>query len=284
MARKSDLFDPWAVAIGGGFIAGMFLLFETAVMFYWTAPAPARIVVAGLVAVPLYLGLRYYVVLGRAAKRHGSEKRESYDKLRARIEAGGTPALVYNRALAYALDCVDRFFGDPERADESWFTRLTGWDATGARWTARAYDRCLLLALVYPVASVFVVWTISGQVGVAEATLALPPHAPDWRRALSAAVMIGAGYAAWRGVRASGWRTIAWNAVAVAGADAVAVALALAGAVVVAVFVAAAVAGAVAGAVDFAFAFAVAFAVAIDFALAVALALAFAVAVAVLFA
>jgi hypothetical protein len=43
-------------------------------------------------------------------------------------------------------------------------------------WTVRAFDRCLLLVLLYPVATLFVVWVHTGHVGPAERALHLAPN------------------------------------------------------------------------------------------------------------
>jgi hypothetical protein len=49
------------------------------------------------------------------------------------------------------------------------------------RWTAPAFDRCLLLALIYPIVTVFAVWALSGHVGPAERALGLRPDDPASR-------------------------------------------------------------------------------------------------------
>jgi hypothetical protein len=50
-------------------------------------------------------------------------------------------------------------------------------------WTAPALDRCLFLALIYPITAIFLIWAISGQVGPAEASLGMRYDVPGWSRA-----------------------------------------------------------------------------------------------------
>ncbi|MGD0762693.1 MAG: hypothetical protein ABR929_05790 [Roseiarcus sp.] len=220
MAKKSEFSGPLIVAVLAGVCAGMFVLFADKLLLIDTFtkdwPFPLRLVLFVLMAMTVGFGLRYYVVLGGAEERRGSKERERYDGLRARLAAGGTPALVYNRVLEYALDRVDRLFRDAGRADQSWFIRLTGWDAKGARWTAEAYDTCLLLALVYPIAAVLVVWAIFGHVGVAERALNLPAEVPVWRRWVALLPVIVTSYLFWRSVRTEGMAAkLCWYAVVV---------------------------------------------------------------------
>ena len=82
--------------------------------------------------------------------------------------------------LEWGLDRVDRFFGDAGRNDESWFARAVGLETRGARWTAPAFDRCLVLALIYPLVTIYVVWIWSGHVGVAEHALRMPGSTLDF--------------------------------------------------------------------------------------------------------
>jgi hypothetical protein len=78
------------------------------------------------------------------------------------------PTIVYNRWLRIALEKVDEFFGDARRKDSSWIARALYLETDGPRWTAPAFDKCLLLALIYPIVTVFAVWAFSGHVGPAE--------------------------------------------------------------------------------------------------------------------
>src|SRR5215471_4147453 len=52
-------------------------------------------------------------------------------------------------------------------------------------------DRCLLLAFIYPIATIFVIWVISGHVGPAESALGLRPGVPGWARGIGPILVVG---------------------------------------------------------------------------------------------
>jgi hypothetical protein len=210
-------------------------------------------IIAGLVTL---IGVIYFYVLLRPASDYTGEtdeaatNRETYGLRRTNLATGKTFAGWYDGLLDTALARVDRFFGDEPGPK----TQLVQY------WSGPALDRCLLLALIYPVATLLVVWHVTGQVGPLETALDLPADATGRERALSGASLAammataiwwGAGLRAQLGFRAS---MIRFAAFAFAGAGAFTVAFAFA------------VAVAVAGAVAFAFAgaFAVAFAGAVS--------------------
>src|SRR5580704_12043383 len=56
-------------------------------------------------------------------------------------------------------------------------------------WTAPAFDRCLLLSLVYPIATIFIIWAAPAHVGLAENALGLSDVA-SWRRGLVPALSV----------------------------------------------------------------------------------------------
>ena len=230
-------------------------------------------VVGGICGLAFSLICRRYIsVLGTGAKPKGSLERQAYDKLRESLAEGGSAARLYAQRLTGFLDAVDRFFGDAGMADRTLFLRAFGLKTPASLWTAPAFDRCLFLALVYPIATIFVIWAISGHVGPAEAALHLKPDFTGWQRGLSVALVGIEIFAFWRWrSRTQGWNAwAAWAAVVVASIVVVAfaVAPALAGAVVFVGAGAVAFVGAGAGAVVVAFIVvgAFAFAVAVAFA------------------
>lgn len=98
----------------------------------------------------------------------------AYAEFRQRFELGGMWKELYELWLGRALDRLDRFFGDFGQASPRFVLRLFGLeDRPAPIWTAAAFDKCLLLALVYPVFSVVVIWVVSGDVGPAERALVL---------------------------------------------------------------------------------------------------------------
>jgi hypothetical protein len=134
------------------------------------------IVVVGLwiAAIP-FVYVFYLGLLAQGAKPEGSIERQDYDRLRANLAGGNLAARLYAKWLTKFLDWIEHFFGDAGMADRTLFPRAFGLKKPAPLWTARALDRCLFLALLYPIATIFLIWAISGHVGPAEAALALPP-------------------------------------------------------------------------------------------------------------
>ena len=127
---------------------------------------------------------RYLGILG--ADRRRPAERQAYDALRSSLAAGNMASRLYAERLAQFLDWVDRFFRDASLAGRTLFPRAFGLRTPAPLWTAPAFNRCLLLAFIYPIGMIFVIWTVSGHVGPAEAALALPPGRVGWERAVAA--------------------------------------------------------------------------------------------------
>jgi hypothetical protein len=159
---------------------------------YWRpllgAPLLALIDVLSILAlVVLSLAvLHYFGVLGAGADPLGTRGRNDYDALRQRIASGNWVAREYARKLTIFLDAIDRFFGDAGMADSTLFPHAFGLETPAPLWTAPAFDRCLLLALIYPMAAIFLIWAVSNHIGPAEAALGLK-STDDWRRAAAVA-------------------------------------------------------------------------------------------------
>jgi hypothetical protein len=254
----------------------------------WAAVLGLLGAIGAPVAVLIYR--RYVGVLGAGGRPKGSPARLAYDELRESLSGGNMPARLYAKSLSAFLDAIDRFFGDAGKADQTLFPRAFGLNTPAPLWTAPAFDRCLLLALIYPIVALIIIWAISGHVGPAEAALGLAPNISPWRRGLTVAGVLTVAGFAWADrvtarpksfggtvVRAS---TIGLKASIVAFVIAVALTGVVAGAFVVAFVGVLAFAGVVA----FAGVFAFAGAVVVAFAVAVAVAFAFAVALPVAFA
>jgi hypothetical protein len=138
---------------------------------------------------------RYLGVLGSGGAPARSPERLAYIRLRNSLAEGGQPTLIYAAWLAKFLDGVDRFFGDADKADQTLFPRAFGLKNPVPLWTAPAFDRCLLLALIYPIAVIYGVWAISGHAGPAQAMLQLTPNVPGWGRAILLTMGVGLVFA-----------------------------------------------------------------------------------------
>ena len=134
---------------------------------------------------PLLSSINTISALAQGAAPEGSIERQDYDKLRASLAGGNLAARLYVKWLTAFLDGVERFFGDAGTEGQ----RAFGLKTPAPLWTAPAFDHCLLLALIYPIATILLIWAISGHAGPAEAALGLDNNFPAWRRGLIAALM-----------------------------------------------------------------------------------------------
>ena len=122
------------------------------------------LVVYGLCAAIAPFIFKYYLgLLAKGGEPEGSIERQDYDGLRASLKEGNLAARLYAKWLGKFLDWIERFFGDAGMADRTLFPHAFGLKKPAPLWTAPALDRCLLLALIYPIATIFLIWAISGQ-------------------------------------------------------------------------------------------------------------------------
>jgi hypothetical protein len=116
---------------------------------------------------------RQLAVLG--ANRRIAAERQACDALWNSLAKGNMAARLYSERLTRFLDWLDRFFGDAGMADRTLFPRIFWLRTPALLWTAPALDRCLLLALIYPISTIFLIWAVSCHVGPAESALQLGP-------------------------------------------------------------------------------------------------------------
>lgn len=169
---------PWISALGG---AGL-----TTMVAGWTGVVtPEGLVLFSLSIGVFAFGLAHYYrrllgVLG--ANRRVIGERRAYDAFRDSLAGGNPASRLYGQWLRAFLDRVDRFFGDANCAEHTLFPHAFWLRNPVPLWTAPAFDRCLLLALIYPIATIFIVWAVSGHVGPAESALHLSPRLITWQR------------------------------------------------------------------------------------------------------
>jgi hypothetical protein len=146
--------------------------------------ALAKVVLA---VAALVIGLLYWRYLGiLGADRRRPVERQAYDARRNTLARGNMATRLHAERLTRFLDQIDRFFGDAGMADRTLFPHAFGLRKPTPLWTAPAFNRCLVLAFVYPIGSIFLIWAVSGHVGRAEAALGLPPVLVGWQRATAA--------------------------------------------------------------------------------------------------
>jgi hypothetical protein len=251
-AQRREPFGATIAAI----VAGLFVLFIEKMLplepWFSELPTLIRVLAVMTVCVFAWFSWRYWETLGGLEELHRSPERLEYDALRDALGTGGTPAKVYRELLTNALDHVDTFFGDAGRNDRSWFARALGLETPGARWTAPAFDRSLLLALLFPALTIYLVWMWSGHVAGAERALGLADLNSDFRRFSLVLALLTTFYSLWRAIKAKrGLLKLRWATLGCAGVIAANIAGASAGNNVTVVAYGAA------GSFAFAFAFAV---------------------------
>ncbi len=157
---------------------------------------------------------RYYVgLVGQESQPESSLERQFYEKLRASLAGDNPAARLYAQWLTKFLDWIERFCGDVGMADRTLFPRFFWLTKPAPLWTAPALDRCLLIAVIYPVATIFLIWMLFGQVGPAETALGLRADLPVWRRVLGVAAYAASALGIWRYTIATGRRSFVWGSI-----------------------------------------------------------------------
>jgi hypothetical protein len=132
----------------------------------------------------------YFGVLGASEKRRGTPERRAYKLFRRRLSDDNSPAQIYTRWLEIALRWVERFFHDAGMADGTLFPHAFGLRRAAPLWTAPAFDRCLLIAAIYPVGTIFIFWIVSGHADSIGVAFGLEPDASVLRRIAVATCLI----------------------------------------------------------------------------------------------
>ncbi len=189
MAGQQDtLKEQWRITIVGGggvVLAGLlvekFILDPIAPESPWVSiPVLATIITVGIAMA------RYWLIMGSyAAAAKGTRERKIADGLRRRLKQGGDASKIYEATLTRFLNAVDRFFGDADPAVKTLWPRAFGFEGKEGQkpfWTAPAYDRCLTIALLYPLLAMLIIWTVTGAVGPGEKAIGLSANVEDWWR------------------------------------------------------------------------------------------------------
>jgi len=141
--------------------------------------------VAIILAVFTWLLFRYSAILNGADKGDDDPNRRRYLEFKNRVASGDDWSRLYGRWVKRLLYVIDRFFGDLRQATPRCFRRSLGLGSLPTPlWTAASFDRCLLIALIYPIAAVFGIWLLTGRVGPVEKVLGLESDVAVWQRLL----------------------------------------------------------------------------------------------------
>jgi hypothetical protein len=154
--------------------------------------------------------LHKYELLGAGAEPAETSLRDDFDALRANLAEHHDSEDAYATRLKKFLAWVDAFFQEKSEPTQ----RALLLRELAHLWTASALDRCLQLALIYPVTTIFVVWAISGEAnGPVEQALKL--NAADGpHRLMATASIVSMFFAYWWMSLSKGWHRIGWMLVA----------------------------------------------------------------------
>ncbi len=215
---EQDADSKASIEWAGRLVLGAILLgsFSWLGPFFWdmlNPPVRFAIAFGGLTASAAAIAM--LVNLGGADER--SAHRQRYIALRESIANGGVKHF-YTRGLHAMLARADRFFeGDGTRIAIRQ-QKAFGMQDPAPLCTPQSYDRCLLIALIYPIAVIFLAWAWYGHSGPAEAALGLKP-ADFARRVAALLAILGAVGGFWAFHKYDDWKQ--WLGLAiVAGAGA----------------------------------------------------------------
>jgi len=147
---------------------------------------------------------RYLGILGADPKEPAEW--DAYTTLRDSLTKGNLAARLYAERLTWFLNWIDRFFGDAGMADRTLFPHAFGLRTPAPLWPAPAFDRCMLLAAIYPIVTILIIWAVSGQVGQAGEALLLKPDYSAWQRGLLVAGSVSVSIAIAAQQRSKGWK------------------------------------------------------------------------------
>jgi len=157
-------------------------------------PNAAKLPATAACAVFFLMFAVYLYKLRGADEPPGSPARREFDLFHENLELGFGFNDWYARSLTRVLDSLDRFFRDADKEEVAKLARFAAAPPKVAQcWSAPAYDKCLALALLYPLATMFLVWVATGHAGDAERAVGLdgsPAGAFAWRLGVPASVAI----------------------------------------------------------------------------------------------
>lgn len=133
------------------------------------------------------------VVFGYIARLYGGilddRKSQDFRQLQIRVSAGGGVFEDYRKRMRIWLDRTDRFF---EQTPNKTPLKIN-------EWSAFALDRCLQLAIFYPVCAAFLGWIWLGEAGSLGAAIGLWPLESNVIRVTYVLALLTGLFMVWRG-------------------------------------------------------------------------------------
>ncbi|MEZ2127624.1 MULTISPECIES: hypothetical protein [unclassified Sinorhizobium] len=158
---------------------------------------------------PFYLSYsRTRHILEDGGSKESEGDRSEYRRFRDSLQRSPYITQIFRGIVTKVLEETALFFGGPHLKPEgSQFVKL--WPPAPL-WTHRAFDRCLWLAIIYPLTSIVVAWALSGKVSQAQAVLKLPADLQRWQLALQVGALLFEAYAIWKIMSTRGWTSAVW--------------------------------------------------------------------------
>lgn len=174
-------------------------------------PLKLLAVAAGLIGVVGFLLFRRnFEILGYGSDLPGSPRFRAYQKFRALLSEGGLFQWIFYHGIQNFLQGLKRFFLDAGKRSSTLSRRPFGLTDDSPLWTATAFDRCLLIAAIYPLTSIIFFWSIHPHVSQAQAVLHLPQGLESWQQGLIFGILVGEIIAIWNMGRGGSWHSVIW--------------------------------------------------------------------------
>jgi hypothetical protein len=181
---------------------------------WWIAdmhPLKLLAVSAGLiVAIGFLLFQRYSEILSYGFDKPGSYRFRLYNRFRAILSEGGLFRWNFFHGMKSFLQTLERFFLDGNKTSSALSRRTFGLEEPFPLWTAPAFDRCLLIAAIYPLTSMIFFWSVTGQVDQAQRVLKLPGKLEPWQQGFIFGILVGEIIAIWNVIRRGSWYSATW--------------------------------------------------------------------------
>lgn len=153
---------------------------------------------------------RYSEILSYGSAPPETHRFRVYNRFRATLSEGGLFKWIFFYGIQNFLLALQRFFLDADKKSSAFTRRTFGLKEPSPLWTAPAFDRCLLLAVIYPLTSIILFWSVIPEVNQAQKVLHLPQELEPWQRGLIFGILVGEIIAVWNIIRRGSWYSAIW--------------------------------------------------------------------------